>query len=654
MILWQPGDTLDCLVCGHPIARLDGRRPYGHLVGNATRAFGVANNLARQRLRIGLVVDDDCAADCSPLICSTLRLVPRSSLAAAAAAAESGVMLLCATNLKTLRSFDETPFSVAHPRKWAATCFDFNDGEDLATLTRGIIGACFNNAYHAGQWSNRRFEMPIHVLPYGVDENRYVDDLIHETAHPVAIWIGAIRRPASLLRILRFAAVNPECEVRVVCGMIFDQSCPAGSAGSFDHPLLDHRDGPVPVERFREIAELWSGQTVPPNLRFLGRAPGENAALLGSANVGLGFSRQSGQTHDDSKLLDYLRSGLPVLCDDGQPSSRFVRDSGHGYVMPFDAGDDALRAGFLHCIARAGLAHRRQAAARVRDIFGWPAVTRQLLTWIAADVAAADARARRQSQLQRLEAEHRARLLPFRNRHRGERCFVVGCAPSLGKMDLSRLAGERIFSVNRGYLSASFGLPVSTYYVVGDPQTYQAYWSEIRTAGVGQRFYKANVYDLPEYSAAAESDREDAIRVPFFESPTMDLGHFATEASDGIFRGFTVVLDAVQLAYFMGFQEVYIIGCDLDYQGSQTHVYGTGAYELRRRNDMPIARVLEAMKVAANAFDRDGRLLANAGVGGNLDTIPRLPFDSLFTHSTPSDGASLSADLAEPHLPILS
>jgi hypothetical protein len=113
-------------------------------------------------------------------------------------------------------------------------------------------------------------------------------------------------------------------------------------------------------------------------------------------------------------------------------------------------------------------------------------------------------------------------------------------------------------------------------------------------------------------------------------TPTMEEGYFATDATAGMYRGYTAILDAAQLAYFMGCTEVYIIGCDLDYHQDTTHAYGTGAMEQRRIDVMPIPRTLTAMTVAAEAFRRDGRVLANAGVGGRLDTIERVDYDSLF------------------------
>jgi hypothetical protein len=216
----------------------------------------------------------------------------------------------------------------------------------------------------------------------------------------------------------------------------------------------------------------------------------------------------------------------------------------------------------------------------------------------------------------------------YKNLHKGERCFLVGNGPSLSKLDLTKLEGELAFTVNRGYLAASVGLPKTPYYLITDPLTYAPYAAEVRQADVGMRFYRADVCDLPEYRDAL--DREPAIRVPFHRAPTMDHGYFAEDATTGVFRGFTVLLDAAQLAFMMGCCEVYVIGCDLDYHQADTHVYGTGPIEQQRLTVMPIPKVLKAMSVAARSFESRGRVLANAGVGGRLDTIPRVDYSGLF------------------------
>lgn len=219
-------------------------------------------------------------------------------------------------------------------------------------------------------------------------------------------------------------------------------------------------------------------------------------------------------------------------------------------------------------------------------------------------------------------------LESFKGLHKGHRCFLVGNAPSLARLDLSKLAGELAFTVNRGYLAAKLGLPKTPYYLITDPLTYAPYADEVRRADVGTRFYRADVYDLPEYRDAV--DREPAIRFPFHRTPTMDDGYFAEDATQGVFRGFTVLLDAAQLAFMMGCREVYVIGCDLDYHQADTHVYGTGPIEQQRLDVMPIPKVLDAMAVAARVFQRHGGVFANAGVGGRLDTVPRVDYNKLF------------------------
>jgi hypothetical protein len=384
MRTWQPDSRLDILVCGYPIERIDGNRPYGFLSGNATRAFGLANNLSLQGRNAGLVVESGCVVDPSLLISKDLQIVERPSLAQAAAS--SRVLLLACTNLKTLRQRVPEAIQMEHPRKWAACCFDTNDGENLSALTRGVMGICFNNQQQARSWEARRLGLPIHIQPYGVNEHSYYDTAIEPTARPTALWIGILRLPRLLERIVRFAEVNSECEVHVVSGFVFDQRKPAGAEGSMDRPYIDPNAPPVSQVRFGEIVQLWCGRPCPPNVRYRGACSGRNAELIGATDIAIGFSRRPDQTHDDSKILDYLRGGAPVFCDDGQPAYRFVHEFEHGYVMPFSAGDEALRHGFLHCMQLSSVQNRRRIAALVRDRYGWPVAARKVAAWIDVDI----------------------------------------------------------------------------------------------------------------------------------------------------------------------------------------------------------------------------------------------------------------------------
>ena len=56
----------------------------------------------------------------------------------------------------------------------------------------------------------------------------------------------------------------------------------------------------------------------------------------------------------------------------------------------------------------------------------------------------------------------------FKDKHLGERCFILGNAPSLKKENLSLLKNEIVFVCNKGYNAVDIGLPKYDYYVCTD------------------------------------------------------------------------------------------------------------------------------------------------------------------------------------------
>jgi len=219
----------------------------------------------------------------------------------------------------------------------------------------------------------------------------------------------------------------------------------------------------------------------------------------------------------------------------------------------------------------------------------------------------------------------------FRDCHAGARCFVVGNGPSLAGMPLGLLAGEWFFCVNRGYLAQTLGLPFPPYYVVADPNFYNQYHEEIRQAAVGTRLYRENIATTRAYAEAAE--HENAYFYPYIGTPQMDEpgGAFSTDfITQGTSRGGTVLLDAIQIAFTMGFAEVYVIGCDLDYDVATPYFYNCADYESRSKAILPLQRVLDSMRMAEKVFSAHGRKLINCTVGGKLETLPRMKFEDLF------------------------
>jgi len=71
-------------------------------------------------------------------------------------------------------------------------------------------------------------------------------------------------------------------------------------------------------------------------------------------------------------------------------------------------------------------------------------------------------------------AESNLRLAQYKDKHRGQRCVIIGNGPSLNKMDLSFLKNEITFGMNRIYLLFDKWDFTPTYYVSVNPLVFHA------------------------------------------------------------------------------------------------------------------------------------------------------------------------------------
>jgi len=113
-----------------------------------------------------------------------------------------------------------------------------------------------------------------------------------------------------------------------------------------------------------------------------------------------------------------------------------------------------------------------------------------------------------------------------------------------------------------------------------------------------------------------------------------------------VWTGGTVSYICLQLAYYMGFTEVYLIGFDHSYTvPNDTQISGMEILSLsddpnhfhpsyfgkgKRWHDPKIDRMEMAYRKAKKYFEADGRKIRNATVGGCLEVFDRVDYKSLF------------------------
>ena len=146
------------------------------------------------------------------------------------------------------------------------------------------------------------------------------------------------------------------------------------------------------------------------------------------------------------------------------------------------------------------------------------------------------------------------KLQMLHNRHVGKRCFLIANGPSLNQMNLSFLKNEITIGLNKIYLGLhKFGF-YPRYYVAINEKVIQQSYSEIKRMTSVKFIAKRSSDLLPEDALTYHIDTSDPPR------------RFCEDINDGVHEGGTVTFAALQIAFYLGFQEVIIIGMDHRFQ----------------------------------------------------------------------------------------
>lgn len=173
----------------------------------------------------------------------------------------------------------------------------------------------------------------------------------------------------------------------------------------------------------------------------------------------------------------------------------------------------------------------------------------------------------------------RLELKKLKNIHNGQRVFIVATGPSLTVGDLELIKNEYSISMNsivNAFNETSFR---PTYYMVQDGNVIDRIHKQINASDLGMIYIgignsclmKVNVGKSRvnlihkkqiKYRLNSAYHYYDMCYKPY-KSKMMFSDNFARQAYDG----FTVTYSAIQFAYYLGFSEIYLLGCDCTYGG---------------------------------------------------------------------------------------
>jgi len=223
------------------------------------------------------------------------------------------------------------------------------------------------------------------------------------------------------------------------------------------------------------------------------------------------------------------------------------------------------------------------------------------------------------------------RIRQYKNKHRGQRCFIIGNGPSLKQTDLSLLRNEVTFGLNRIYLLFDQLGFTTTYYVAINRLVIEQCALEIEQLFIPS-FISWHSRDVINFTQ----------KMMFIRSNGKQ--HFFHNIVRGIKEGNTVTYAAMQIAYYMGFQQVILIGVDHSFttqgkphttvvsEGDDPNHFHPGYFGKGFRWQLPDLEGSEAAyQVAKQVFEQSGRSIVDATIGGKLEVFPKVEYLSLFS-----------------------
>nr|WP_210410363.1 6-hydroxymethylpterin diphosphokinase MptE-like protein [Leptospira meyeri] len=229
----------------------------------------------------------------------------------------------------------------------------------------------------------------------------------------------------------------------------------------------------------------------------------------------------------------------------------------------------------------------------------------------------------------------------LKNRYKGSECFIVGNGPSLRAEDLSWLKEKRIisFGVNKIHLIYPQTAWRPDFYVCEDLPVLETIVDVVNEQkGVLKFLMKIPGINLDK----------NTIYINRIASEFTDMDFFA-EPVPFLFCGQTVIYICLQLALFMGFKRIYLLGIDFSWNFDEanpdekglsilksdsphfvTNYFQKGEkqYLVTREHFDYMVRILDYAKKILNEL---GVEVYNATRGGKLEVFPRVSIDTLKT-----------------------
>jgi len=235
------------------------------------------------------------------------------------------------------------------------------------------------------------------------------------------------------------------------------------------------------------------------------------------------------------------------------------------------------------------------------------------------------------------------RLTALKDIHKGQRVFIIGNGPSLRQTDLSKLKNEFTFGMNRIYLLfPKLGFH-TTYFVSINDLVIEQFKDDILALPMPKFLaWRSHRHFAPQLPTLRQA-QDGVPQLPTFLYTSYTGPRFSPDVRGRVWEGATVTNVALQIAFHMGFEKVILIGVDHNFtskgdanktvvsQGDDPNHFAPNYFGKGAKWQLPDLVTSEIGYILAReAYQKAGREIIDATIGGKLMIFPKVNYNSLF------------------------
>jgi len=224
-----------------------------------------------------------------------------------------------------------------------------------------------------------------------------------------------------------------------------------------------------------------------------------------------------------------------------------------------------------------------------------------------------------------LNFKNRKKLSSFKDKHKGEKCFIIGNGQSLKYEDLEQLKYEITMVCNS---------IIKIFDKLSFTPTY--YFSQDATVVKDNLTYMRNTEGVIKFIYSYFNQWRYYVKGAINYISKKEMIGFSDDITRGVYGGWTVTQSMIQFAVYMGFSEIYLLGVDFNYANNNTEINADCYFDKTMFNSklnyaLPKTEIsLAAFAQSREYCEQNGIKIYNATRGGKLEVFERINFDDLF------------------------